>query len=155
MASVCTPVTVVSAMDGSRPHGTTVSAVMSLSLDPPMMAVSLDRESELLRIIRTSGRFGINFLAAEQHAVALACAGRGHGKFDSIDWTLVDGLPRIAAVSTWVACTVTSFTQGGDHAIVMGRVNGVDQDSVRPLTYHRREFGTHAALAIVSDADVR
>ncbi|MGH3249709.1 MAG: flavin reductase family protein, partial [Trebonia sp.] len=58
MATVCTPVSVVTAMAGDRPHGSTVSAFASLSLNPPMVLVSLDLSSDLLRHIRDSGAFG-------------------------------------------------------------------------------------------------
>ncbi len=52
MATVCTPVAVVTAMDGERPHGTTVSAFASLSVDPPMVLVALDARSDLLTLVR-------------------------------------------------------------------------------------------------------
>ncbi|WP_318280395.1 flavin reductase family protein [Streptomyces griseoloalbus] len=63
---VASRVAVVTALDGSRPHGTTVSAFASLSLAPPMALVSLDERSRLLAIIRRSGRFGLNVLGAHQ-----------------------------------------------------------------------------------------
>ncbi len=155
MASVCTPVAVVAAVDGSRAHGTTVSAVMSLSMDPPMVAVALDNGSELLSIVRESGTFSVNFLSAEQGSVAMVCAGKGHDKFDGLDWSLDHGLPRIARASSWIACEDATFAQGGDHVVVMGEVRAVDQEAVAPLTYHRREFGTHTSAGNTVGSDVR
>lgn len=66
MAAVASPVAVVTAMDGRRLHGTTVSAFASVSLTPPMVLVSLDNQSQLLAIIRRTGRFGLNVLGSHQ-----------------------------------------------------------------------------------------
>lgn len=77
MSGVATPVSVVTAMDDGRPHGTTVSAFSSLSMQPPMVLVALDRRSELLGLITSSLRFGINVLGGGQSALALAFARKG------------------------------------------------------------------------------
>lgn len=148
MASVCTPVAVVTAMDGDRPHGTTVSAVMSLSMTPPMIAVALDNNSELLGIIRETGNFGVNVLTSVQAKEASIFAGKGHDKFDGVGWTLSDGSPRLAYLSSWTACQLASFVAGGDHTILMGTVVAADSAPDRPLTYHRRQFGTHSVSAL-------
>src|SRR5438105_11403406 len=83
MASVCTPVSVVTAMADHLPHGTTVSAFASLSLDPPMVLVALDRGSDLLALVRRTGRFGLNVLSGAQSHLALRFARKGGtAKFD-------------------------------------------------------------------------
>jgi flavin reductase (DIM6/NTAB) family NADH-FMN oxidoreductase RutF len=66
MAGVATPVTVVTAMSDGLPHGTTVSAFASLSMNPPMVLVSLDRGSELLSLIQESRRFGVSVLGTPE-----------------------------------------------------------------------------------------
>ena len=66
MAGICAPVTVVTTANNKIPHGATVSAVASLSLEPPMVGVALDRRSQLLARILQSGRFGVNVLAKSQ-----------------------------------------------------------------------------------------
>lgn len=81
MAGVCTAVSVVTAMDGERPHGTTVSAFASLSMAPPMVLVALDRGSELLALVRAEGRFGLNVLGADQASCAARFARKGQDKF--------------------------------------------------------------------------
>ena len=82
MATVCTPVAVVTAMDGHRPHGTTVSAFASLSMTPPSLLVSLDRGSELLGLVLGSGFFGMNVLGSSQSGLAGKFARKGADKFD-------------------------------------------------------------------------
>src|ERR1700690_2023691 len=72
-----TPVTVVTSHVDRRPHGTTVSAFSSLSLEPPMFLVSLGQRSDLLKTIAYPGRFGVNVLAAGQQPLATAFARKG------------------------------------------------------------------------------
>jgi flavin reductase (DIM6/NTAB) family NADH-FMN oxidoreductase RutF len=143
MGSVCTPVSVVTAMAGDRPHGTTVSAFASLSLDPPMVLVSLDRSSDLLRLVRRSLAFGLNVLHSGQSALASAFARKGEDKFDGVDWTLDGGVPRLGGSAGWLACRVERLVKGGDHIVVLGRVVAVRHDPAPPLTYYQRGFGTH------------
>ncbi len=145
MASVCTPVTVVTALDGARPHGTTVSAFASLSVSPPMVLVALDRGSDLLAVVREYGRFGINVLGRSHSDLALTFARKGTDKFDGTGWTLSEGVPRIDGVPGWVACSVAELVDGGDHVVVLGNVEHADRTDHPPLTYHRRTFGTHRA----------
>lgn len=143
MGAVCTPVSVVTAMAGDRPHGTTVSAFASLSLDPPMVLVSLDKSSELLRHIRRTPLFGLNVLHAGQSALATAFARKGDDKFQGISWSLDNGVPRLDGSAGWLACAVDRLVNGGDHVVVLGRVIAADHAPAPPLTYHQRQFGTH------------
>jgi flavin reductase (DIM6/NTAB) family NADH-FMN oxidoreductase RutF len=146
LATVCTPVSVVTTMAGDRPHGSTVSAFASLSLNPPMMLVSLDLGSDLLRHIRGSRTFGLNVLHTGQAALAAAFARKGDDKFDGVDWVLEAGVPRLSGCAGWAACTVEQLVPGGDHLVVFGRVVGAGHEAAPPLTYHQRQFGTHEAL---------
>ncbi|WP_279102623.1 flavin reductase family protein [Gordonia bronchialis] len=143
MAHVCTPVAVVTAFDGGRPHGTTVSAFMSLSMGPPMVAVALDHGSDLLGLIRSGARFGVNVLAAAQADIALNFARKGVDKFDDVAWHERNGLPAVEHTSSWLACAADGFADGGDHTVVFGTVLDVAHVPSEPLTYHRRTFGTH------------
>lgn len=148
MAGVATPVTVVTAMDGGLPHGTTVSAFASLSMNPPMVLAALDRGSALLALIRSSRRFGVNVLGSTQSALALAFGRKGGvGKFNGVAWDVHSGIPRLPGAPGWLACEVAELVDGGDHVIALGNVTAAETLSGDPLTYHARIFGTHAALA--------
>ncbi|RBM21523.1 flavin reductase [Prauserella sp. PE36] len=143
MSGVCTPVAVVTTMDGDRPHGTTVSAFASLSLEPPMVLAALDRRSELLALVRARGRFGLNVLASGQQALATRFARKGADKFQGVPWRTEHGLPRLPGVAGWLACRVHQLVSGGDHVIALGLVDAAQRLAVSPLTYHARGFGTH------------
>ena len=117
MGSVCTPVSVVTAFDDARPHGTTVSAFCSLSLTPPMMLVALDEGSALLQVLRAASRFGLNVLSHSQDAIAGKFAMKGDDKFDSVVWESRSGVPHITGSACWFACDVEQFVAGGDHTV--------------------------------------
>jgi flavin reductase (DIM6/NTAB) family NADH-FMN oxidoreductase RutF len=146
MASVCTPVSVVTALDRDRPHGTTVSAFASLSLDPPMVLVALDRRSDVLALVRRTGRFGVNVLASSHVELALAFARKGAAKFTGVPWVVEHGVPRIPDAGGFLACRVDRLVDGGDHLVVLADVLNAETVAAPPLTYHARTFGTHAAL---------
>jgi flavin reductase (DIM6/NTAB) family NADH-FMN oxidoreductase RutF len=143
MAGVCSPVSVVTACAQGRPHGTTVSAFASLSMDPPMVMVSLDRSSRILPLIRQTGVFGLNVLTSGQSALALHFARKEPDKFDGLDWSAVGGVPRLPGTSGFLLCRVSEYVPGGDHLILLGLVHAAEAVDDAPLTYHRRVFGTH------------
>ena len=127
------------AEDG-RPHGTTVSAFSSLSVEPPLVMVALDRSSDLLKLLEKSTKFGLNVLAAGQEEIGRGCARKGHDKFKGVSWDDEEGLPRIRGTAAWLACEVREFMPGGDHVIVVGLVTRCDAPGEEPLLYHRRAF---------------
>jgi flavin reductase (DIM6/NTAB) family NADH-FMN oxidoreductase RutF len=134
-------VTVVTAQNGDGlPHGTTVSAFCSLSLNPPLVIVALDRSSDLLPLVERQGRFGINVLAGGQEEVGAACACKGPDKLAATSWRYDAGLPRIEGSAAWLACDVQDVLDGGDHVIVVGLVTACEPGEADPLVYHRRNF---------------
>jgi flavin reductase (DIM6/NTAB) family NADH-FMN oxidoreductase RutF len=134
-------VTVITTMNGDNSaHGTTVSAFCSLSVDPPLMLVALDRSSELLKLLRKTRRFGVNLLSADQQEVGLTCAKKGADKLKAVSWDDDDGLPRIKNAAAWIKCDVEKLLPGGDHVIVVGLVTACETSESEPLIYHRRRF---------------
>jgi len=143
-----TGVTVVTsvAADGS-PVGTTANAVSSLSLDPPLVLVCFDLESETLGAVRAHRAFVVNVLAAPQRQLSVNFARRGN----AAAWDGVrhrpgpTGSPRLEGVLAALECTVEHRLPGGDHEIVVGRVHDVEtaDDGTTPLLYWR---GGYASL---------
>lgn len=143
MGNVAAAVSVVTTFHDGGPHGTTVSAFSSLSMDPPMLLVSLDNTSNLLSKLEVGSRFGVNVLAAHHDQIALRFAGKGEDKFLDIPWELEDGAPALRDRHAWVSLTVDSLVVAGDHTLVLGLVEAADARDVAPLTYWQRTFGTH------------
>jgi flavin reductase (DIM6/NTAB) family NADH-FMN oxidoreductase RutF/3,4-dihydroxy-2-butanone 4-phosphate synthase len=140
------PVAVVTTARRGNPHGTTVSAFCSLSLDPPLVLVSLDRGSELLRAIRRTRRFCVNVLAAGQEDLALRFSRKGSDKFDGLPWFEKHGLPVLPGCQSWVTAAVERVTGAGDHMTVSGLVFDAQINEATPLLYHARRFDELAGL---------
>jgi flavin reductase (DIM6/NTAB) family NADH-FMN oxidoreductase RutF len=148
MASVCTPVSIVTAALDGLLYGTTVSAFASLSMEPPMLLVALDRGSDSLQVVRKVGRFGLNVLESSQSSLALTFSQKGGaGKFDGVPCSVDAGVPRLLGGLSFFSCGVENFVNGGDHVVLLGRVLSVTSSAGSPLTYHDRLFGTHVPLA--------
>lgn len=146
MAAVCAPLSIVTACHNGSAHGTTVSAFASLSLDPPMVLVSLSNDSSLLPIIEKSGRFGLNILAADQALLGTQFARKVADRFEGVDWDIKAGVPRLDGVTAWLACEVSNVVAGGDHQILLGTVERAEHLDAAPLVYYKRRFGTYADL---------
>ncbi|MFH8492026.1 flavin reductase family protein [Streptomyces longisporoflavus] len=136
MAAVPSPVAVVTALDGTRPHGATVSAFASLSLTPPMMLVSLDERSHLLAAVRRSGRFGVNVLGAHQADPASVFSRSAPAKSDGIDRSPSGELPRLPDADAWITAEVADRGDAGDHTVLLAHVTAAEPGagSLRPLT---------------------
>jgi flavin reductase (DIM6/NTAB) family NADH-FMN oxidoreductase RutF len=147
MASVCTPVSVVTAVLEGLPYGTTVSAFASLSMEPPMVLVALDRGSDSLQVVHQAGRFGLNVLESSQSSLAVAFSRKGGaGKFAGVRYSIDAGVPRLLGGLSFISCVVEDLVNGGDHVVLLGRVLSVRSTAGSPLTYHGRLFGTHVPL---------
>src|SRR6185295_1293129 len=90
MGHFVTGVTVVSALDCEQPFGITVNALSSVSLDPPLVMVALDRRRFLTPIVRPAGRYAVNILSEDQQALSDCFAGApvepGRERFCGASW---------------------------------------------------------------------
>ncbi len=147
MSGVCAPVTVVTTADDDGPHGTTVSSFASLSLQPPLVTVALDRRSSLLARILDNRRFGVNVLAQADDELALLFARRGEDRFGQVSWSPSQGLPRLSGGAGWAVCDVHQVVEGGDHLLLVGLVTHAESSHLSPLVYGYRTFGPHSRFA--------
>lgn len=143
MSNVAAAVSVVTTVQNGRPHGTTVSAFMSLSMNPPQVLVSLDRTSALLGRLHVGSLLGLNVLASHQAEVAMRFASKDADRFAELPWRLEHGAPALADRHAWLAGRVYRRVEAGDHVLVLADVLHAEQGEEAPLTYWRRSFGTH------------
>jgi flavin reductase (DIM6/NTAB) family NADH-FMN oxidoreductase RutF len=142
LSSYATGVTVVTAVGPGGPSGATANAVTSLSLDPPMMLACLDRGSRTLTSVRAQGRFGVNALAAGQAGLARRFSAKDPEaeKWDSVEWSVRQGLPRLDGALVWLACELRDLIDGGDHLILTGNVIEAEAGDGQPLLFHRGDY---------------
>lgn len=133
-----TGVTVVTAFNADGPAGATASAVCSLSLEPKMMLVCLDRHSRTLATVRSAGRFGINVLGLDQRGAAEVFATKLPlaEKWAAVTWRRHLEVPIIEGCPAHIVCDLHEVIDGGDHAIVTGNVLEVEAEPAEPLVYH-------------------
>jgi flavin reductase (DIM6/NTAB) family NADH-FMN oxidoreductase RutF len=141
-------VTVVTAVDGNGvPVGLTVSAVMSLSLTPPQLVISLDSRKYTARAIKESRAFTINFLADDQHALADRFARPAPDKFAGLDWESgrVLGAPVLTGTRAHAECRLERQIRSGDHLLLIGEVVAGESAPASGLAYCDRSYGTVGA----------
>jgi flavin reductase (DIM6/NTAB) family NADH-FMN oxidoreductase RutF len=147
-----TGVTVITTLKGEQVHGMTANAFMSVSLDPPLVLVSIDRRTKMCGLLYEGSHYGVSVLCETQSALSDRFAGRaGEGvpepRFDLVRETpLVDG-----ALAHFVARVERSYW-GGDHSLFLGRVEYARQHAGTPLLFHG---GRYERLGNSSSQDVR
>ncbi len=124
-----TGVTVVTAPTAEGPAGLAANAVASLSLDPPLMLVCLDRGSRTLRAVEGAARFGVNVLGAGSETLARSFGARVPmaDKWQDVGWSEERGLPRLELAIVFIACTMRDVLSGGDHVILTGEVEAIEE----------------------------
>lgn len=132
-------VAVLAASDGEEVDAITLTAFTGVSLEPPLVLASVGVNASVLPMIRETGRFAVSVLATEHREVASAVADRGPGvqsRFESADSPFIPG--RIAGFH----CALEAEHPGGDHRLLLGRVERVDIGEGDPLLYHLRGYRT-------------
>jgi flavin reductase (DIM6/NTAB) family NADH-FMN oxidoreductase RutF len=129
--------------DGS-PVGTTVNAVTSVSLEPPLLLVCLAHDSETLAAVRASSRFALSILAESQREHSNRFAAKGeHAQSQEVEFSEHDpGLPCLPDALATVACRVSAIHRGGDHMIVIGEALSMSSapEEVEPLLFFRGSY---------------
>jgi flavin reductase (DIM6/NTAB) family NADH-FMN oxidoreductase RutF len=135
-------VTVITTSDGVNLYGTTANAISSVSADPPMLLACLNENSTTQAAIRSSGRFAVNILSADQAELARGFAGKGPAKFDGVPLVQgADSLPVVDGALAVISCTVADAIRAGTHAIFIANVVDAEARDGEPLTYFRGAFG--------------
>jgi flavin reductase ActVB len=144
MASFASGVTVVTtADDDGILWGFTASAFSSLSLDPPLILVCLEKRAESHPAFERADHFAVSILSEHQRDTAMRFATRGADKFGGFE-TLrgeATGLPLVPEAMAHIECSVLDRLPGGDHTILIGEVLTAGTDDRPPLLHHNRRFG--------------
>jgi len=148
MGHFVTGVTVVTTFDeAGRPAGITVNSLSSVSLDPPLVVVALDRRRFITPMIHAADRFAVSILSEDQQALSDCFAGAevtpGRDAFCAASWTPGEtGLPILDGAIASLECTVTGSHPVGDHDLFIGEVVAVanEEHHPQPLLYYRRRY---------------
>ena len=148
MGHFATGVTVVTTLDGDRPQGITVNALSSVSLEPALVMVALDRRRFITPTVRAAGRYAVNILGEDQDALSDCFAGAlvtpDREAFCGVAWQPgTTGLPILDGAVASLECTVVETFSAGDHDLFIGRVDALraaPSGHELPLIYYRRRY---------------
>jgi flavin reductase (DIM6/NTAB) family NADH-FMN oxidoreductase RutF len=137
----------------AKPAGITVNALSSVSLEPPLVMVALDRSRFITPMVRSFGRYAVNVLGEDQRALsdcfAHAPVSPGREAFCGASWSPgPTGLPLLDGAIATLECTVVQTFSAGDHDLFIGRVDSLgaagdeaeDGGAAIPLLYFRRRY---------------
>jgi flavin reductase (DIM6/NTAB) family NADH-FMN oxidoreductase RutF len=144
MSNFCTGVVIATGIVDDQPAGFAAQSFVSLSLEPPLIALCPAKSSTSWPKLRASGSFCVNILAADQQAVCDAMARSGGDKFAAFAWQKgVTGSPILEGVLGYVDCRLEAEHEAGDHTIAVGRVVdfSIADETAAPLLFFRGGYG--------------
>lgn len=122
-----------------RSYGLTVNAFMSVSLDPPLVAVAIDKKARAHATLLGAPQFGVSVLAHEQEGLSDLFAGRPVAAPERPFEQLV-GFPVVAGALTQLVCSMYQAHDVGDHTIFVGRVEALRYTEGQPLLFFRGQY---------------
>jgi len=141
-----TGVTVLTARTpAGEPIGMTASSVASVSLDPPLLLVSVDKSHDMHAALERGTHFVLNILSADQEALSRRFAASEPNRFRGVSYRENErGIAVLDGAVAHLECEKRTAVPGGDHTVFFGLVVGGDVTDRRPLLYYR---GGYAGLS--------
>jgi flavin reductase (DIM6/NTAB) family NADH-FMN oxidoreductase RutF len=129
-----TGVTVITTRKGDQVHGMTANAFMSVSLEPPLVLISVDRRTKMCALLHEGWRYGVSVLCEAQSALSDRFAGRSQDEAPRFD--LVNDTPLVEGALAHFVARVERSYWGGDHSLFLGRVEYARHHDGTPLLFH-------------------
>jgi flavin reductase (DIM6/NTAB) family NADH-FMN oxidoreductase RutF len=138
MGRFATGVTVVTTVTQDGVHGMTASGFMSVSLEPPLVLVSLGR-CKMADLLRVSDRYAVNVLGEEQESISCHFAGQSrlHGDIE-FEWNA--GLPYLPDALAHIGCRIVDRHPAGDHTLFIGEVERLEHRNGTPLLFYTGDY---------------
>ena len=152
MSAVAASVTVVTAYADEEPIGITVSAFTSVSVEPPIVLVCIDKVAASLSAYLAADGFTVNFLPATASQESTLFATKGSERFDAVSWSA----PSVSAAGPVLdiafgafECETVERLEMGDHWVLFGRVDAGERTDglASPLLYYSRDYASVAEFA--------
>ena len=134
-----TGITVVTMREGDTVHGITVNAFMSVSLDHPLVAVSIDRQATAHQTLNKTNRYGVSMLGSDQEHLSNHFANRFAAEVVE-PFIEVDGFPLVNGALAHLICDIEVAHEVGDHTIFIGQVKHIAVNDKKPLLYYQGKY---------------
>jgi flavin reductase (DIM6/NTAB) family NADH-FMN oxidoreductase RutF len=143
-AQFTTGITVVTTLDShGHPHGMTVNSFSSVSLDPPLVLVSIDLKNAILGHFISSSWFAINILAEHQEELSRRFSSPSENRFIDVSWHAgPSGTPLLDGVLAQLECSVVRTFEVGDHTVLIGEVRRAGYTEGKPLVFFDSAYRT-------------
>ena len=138
----------ICALSDQGPVGLVASSFTSVSLDPPLVSVCIQRNSTTWPVLRTADRIGLSVLAEGQDDTCRQLASKSEDRFAQAAWrTDEDGSVFIDGAALWLDCSIDGSIAAGDHEIVLLLINRLSaDDDVAPLIFHGSRYRRLSAI---------
>ena len=142
MGLFATGVTIITTKDASgKPFGLTANAFSSLSLDPPMLLICVDKGVDCYVCFDESKVFAVNFLSLAQEELSTRFATKGIEKFEGLSYRVGElGVALLDGALAHFECTVAHAHEGGDHTIYVGEVQRLVTMEGDPLLFYQGKY---------------
>ena len=142
MGHFATGVAVITTKDKHGvPNGLTANSFLSLSLDPPLVLISVDKSAQCYACFECENGFTVNFLGEDQEELSRRFATKGIDKFAGLQWHEgINGAAILDSVLGYVECKIRQCLDGGDHTIVVGEILDAHASGERPLLFFKGKY---------------
>lgn len=139
LGSFATGVTIITTELDGEVHGMTANAFMSVSLEPPLIVVSIDHRARLHGALKLGDRYGVSLLAENQRALSQHFGGRPDPNVRA-RFCRLDDTPLIDQAVAYIIARVVDIHPAGDHTLFIGEVDQLEYTDRRPLLFHRGRY---------------
>lgn len=140
MGRFATGITIVSMYDEGEAMGMTVNAFMSVSLNPMLVAVSIDENASMYHKLKKGVSFGVSMLHEDQKDLSLYFAKQVELQDDAFQFVDQSGVPVIKDALANVSCEVVDEIKAGDHLIFIGKVTDITVNEGNPIIYYGSKY---------------
>jgi flavin reductase (DIM6/NTAB) family NADH-FMN oxidoreductase RutF len=135
-----TGVTIITTQVDDQVHGMTANAFMSVSIDPPLVLISVDKRARMHRLLREGVRYGVSVLADDQRELSDRFAGRAREDATEIEFDVTRETPLVSGALAHLVARVVRSYWGGDHSLFVGQVEYARYGVGKPLLFHGGQY---------------
>lgn len=141
MGKFATGITIVSTDYNDEVLGMTVNAFMSVSIEPKLIAISIDEKASMYDKLQETKKFGLSILAEDQKEISMIFA-KQMTKDREIPFTRLDGIPVVKGSIATLSCHVKDTAKAGDHMILIAEVTELTVDEKEPVLFFGGKYRT-------------
>lgn len=141
MGTFATGITVITTEVNGEVSGMTANAFMSVSLDPKLVLISIDKKAKMIEKIQNTKKYGISVLSADQQTQSMNFAGQIKERIE-VDFERIGEMPVLKDSLLNLSCNVVDIHEAGDHVLFIGEVQDLKINQVDPLLYFGGKYRT-------------